>query len=224
MTPPADLAALRAVSARFGADPLLVQGPGGNTSVKAGDVMWIKASGTLLADAEARDIFVAVDLPPLRDAVERDDPLADQPAQFALARDGLKPSIETCLHAVFPQRVVLHVHCVNTIAIALAKDARERLAEKLGGFHWAFVDYVKPGARLAAKVRAARTADTDVVVLGNHGLIVAGDTRRGGGAARRCGRGGAARAPASGRRAGFQPTSGARWRGLHAGADRPPSA
>jgi rhamnose utilization protein RhaD (predicted bifunctional aldolase and dehydrogenase) len=138
--------------------------------------MWIKASGTLLADAEARDIFVAVDLPPLRDAVERDDPLADQPAQFALARDGLKPSIETCLHAVFPHRVVLHVHCVNTIAVAVATDARERLAEKLGGFRWAFVDYVKPGARLAAKVRAARAADTDVVVLGNHGLIVAGDT------------------------------------------------
>jgi rhamnose utilization protein RhaD (predicted bifunctional aldolase and dehydrogenase) len=176
MTPPDDFAALRAVSARFGADPLLVQGPGGNTSVKAGDVMWIKASGTLLADAVSRDIFVAVDLPPLRDAVERDDPLADQPTQFALARDGLKPSIETCLHAVFPHRVVLHVHCVNTIAVALAKDARERLAEKLGDFRWAFVDYVKPGARLAAKVRAARTADTDVVVLGNHGAIVAGDT------------------------------------------------
>ena len=176
MTPPADFAALRAVSARFGADPLLVQGPGGNTSVKAGDVMWIKASGTLLADAEARDIFVAVDLPPLRAAVEGDDPLADQPAHFALAPDGLRPSIETCLHAVFPHRVVLHVHCVNTIAVALAKDARERLAEKLDRFGWAFVDYVKPGARLAAKVRAARAADTDVVVLGNHGLIVGGDT------------------------------------------------
>ena len=90
-TPPADVTALRAVSARFGADPLLVQGPGGNTSVKAGEIMWIKASGTLLADAEARDIFVAVDLPSLRAAVERDDPLADQPAHFALARDGLRP-------------------------------------------------------------------------------------------------------------------------------------
>jgi rhamnose utilization protein RhaD (predicted bifunctional aldolase and dehydrogenase) len=176
MTPPEDFAALRAVSARFGADPLLVQGPGGNTSVKAADVMWIKASGTVLADAEARDIFVAVDLPSLSAAVERDDPLADQPAHFALARDGLRPSIETCLHAVFPHRVVLHVHCVNTIAIALAEDARERLAAKLGGFRWAYVDYAKPGARLAAQVRAARAADTDVVVLGNHGLIVGGDT------------------------------------------------
>ncbi|MYA89823.1 MAG: class II aldolase, partial [Boseongicola sp. SB0662_bin_57] len=33
----------RALSARLGKDPLQVQGPGGNTSVKDGDVMWIKA-------------------------------------------------------------------------------------------------------------------------------------------------------------------------------------
>jgi len=43
--------AFRALSARLGQDPLQVQGPGGNTSVKSGDVMWIKASGTELADA-----------------------------------------------------------------------------------------------------------------------------------------------------------------------------
>ncbi len=176
MTPPDDFAALRAISARFGADPLLVQGPGGNTSVKAGDVMWIKASGTLLADAASRDIFVAVDLPLLKAAVERDDPLADDPSRFALARAGLRPSIETCLHAALPQRVVIHVHCVNTISLAIRKDARDRLAEKLGGLRWAFVDYVKPGAKLAAKVRRARAADADVIVLGNHGLIVGGET------------------------------------------------
>src|SRR5579859_2335776 len=119
MTPCDDLADLRAVSARIGADPLLVQGPGGNTSVKLGDVMWIKASGMRLADAETREVFAAVDLPSLKAAVERDDPRADQPSHFALRPEGLRPSIETCLHAVFPQRVVIHVHCVKTLAIAL---------------------------------------------------------------------------------------------------------
>ena len=87
-----------------------------------------------------------------------------------------RPSIETCLHAVFPHRVVIHVHCVRTLAIALCADARERLAEPLAGFAWGFVDYVKPGARLAARVRAARRPETDVVVFGNHGLIVAGES------------------------------------------------
>ncbi len=176
LQPPADLADLRAVSARIGADPLLIQGPGGNTSVKQGDVMWIKASGTLLSEAETKDIFVEVDLPPLNAAIARADPKADQPAEFARVPGGLRPSIETSLHSIFPHRVVVHVHCVNTIALAIRQDARERLAERLQQFDWAFVPYAKPGARLAAATRAARKPTTDVIVLGNHGLIVAGET------------------------------------------------
>ena len=52
--------AFRALSARLGQDPLQVQGAGGNTSYKDGNVMWIKASGTALAAAEEAEIFVAV--------------------------------------------------------------------------------------------------------------------------------------------------------------------
>ena len=48
--------AFRSLSARLGQDPLQVQGPGGNTSIKGGDVMWIKASGTELAQATAQDL------------------------------------------------------------------------------------------------------------------------------------------------------------------------
>ncbi len=42
--------------------------------------MWIKASGTELADAERRDIFVEVDLTRMRAALDADAPQADQPA------------------------------------------------------------------------------------------------------------------------------------------------
>ena len=37
----------------IGADPLLIQGPGGNTSFKSGDELWVKASGAWLAEASA---------------------------------------------------------------------------------------------------------------------------------------------------------------------------
>ena len=104
---PADLDDLRRASVRLGADPLLIQGPGGNTSVKQGEAMWIKASGTLLADATDRSIFVEVDLPRLNEAIERGDPKADQAEEFARVPGGLRPSIETSLHAVFPHRIVL---------------------------------------------------------------------------------------------------------------------
>ena len=176
MSAPADLARLKAVSARIGADPLRIQGPGGNTSVKEGATMWIKASGTELADALRREIFVAVDLEAMRAAMDEDDADADQPALFAMARGGLRPSIETCLHAIFPQRVVLHAHCVDTIALAVRADARERFAERLAGTPHGFAPYTKPGATLARAVRASGGVEAGVVVLGNHGLIVAGDT------------------------------------------------
>jgi rhamnose utilization protein RhaD (predicted bifunctional aldolase and dehydrogenase) len=138
--------------------------------------MWIKASGTELADAEVRDIFVAVDLGRMRAALQRGDPETDQPQLFVRQAGALRPSIETSLHAVFPQRIVLHAHCVDTIALAIRADARERLAERLSGIPHGFVTYAKPGASLAASVAASGGVEAGVVVLGNHGLIVAGES------------------------------------------------
>jgi len=172
---PEDFSVFCNFSAAIGANPLIIQAAGGNTSVKAGRVMWIKASGTLLADALTRDIFVPVDLPAIQSAIQEHDPRADLPVEFCLSGT-LRPSIETSLHAVFAQRVVVHVHCVNTLSIVIRPDALAILTEKLKGFNWAFVPYVKPGARLAALVSNVLEPNTDVVLLGNHGLIVAADT------------------------------------------------
>ena len=138
MREPAGLLDLKRASARIGADPLLIQAAGGNTSLKDGAAMWIKASGTALAEALAREIFVALDLEAIRAALDSGDPRADQPAAFALRSEGLRPSIETSLHAVFAQRVVLHVHSVDALALVVCADAREKLAERLGGFDWVF--------------------------------------------------------------------------------------
>ncbi len=176
MTRPPDLPALAALSAHIGADPMLIQAAGGNTSVKEGDVMWIKASGTLLAEALDKDIFVPCDLPAMRASLERGEARADQPQEFALIPGGLRPSIETSLHAVFPQRVVLHAHCIYTLAHAVQADPKQAIAAKLDGFNWGIVPYVKPGANLAGHVRAIVATGADVVVLGNHGIIVAAES------------------------------------------------
>ena len=178
MTPP-DLPALAALAARVGSDPLLVQGAGGNVSVKHDGVMWIKASGTWLAQALERPIMVAVALDALREALAADAPTAEACLPFVrrdLDEHGLRPSIETSVHALMPQRVVVHVHCVETIAWAVRRDAAQDLAAPLVGLPWRFVPYAKPGLSLARAMRAAGAPDGSVVVLGNHGLVVAGDT------------------------------------------------
>ena len=80
------------------------------------------------------------------------------------------------VHALMPQRVVVHVHCVNTIAWAIRSDAELRLAGKLRDFNWAFIPYARPGLPLANAIAPRIKPGIDVLILGNHGLVVAGET------------------------------------------------
>ncbi|WP_373503922.1 class II aldolase/adducin family protein [Aestuariivirga sp.] len=174
-----ELDKLRTLSARVGADPLLVQAAGGNTSLKDDGVMWIKASGTWLKDALAKDIFVPLDHAAILAALATNDPACESCTAFVrtdLNSTGLRPSIETTVHALMPQRVVVHVHCVNTIAWAIRADGEQRLSEKLAGFNWAFVPYARPGLPLAGAISSRMRPGVDVLVLGNHGLAVAADS------------------------------------------------
>ena len=174
-----EFTALKKLSARVGADSLLVQAAGGNTSLKQDVVMWIKASGTWLKDAAARDIFVPVNYEALLAALAKNDPACEACTDFVLEdlnATGLRPSIETTVHALMPQRVVVHVHCVNTIAWAIRNDAEQRLAGKLKDFNWAFIPYARPGLPLANAISARLKPGIVVHILGNHGLVVAAET------------------------------------------------
>lgn len=169
---------LREQSARLGADPWLIQGAGGNTSIKHDGIMWIKASGKWLMHAVEQEIFVPVKLQPVLNALDSGDPRAEKSIDFVVDKlnpQGLRPSIETTLHAVMKQRVVIHVHCVNTIALAIRKDAEQQIKERLVGFDWVFIPYIRPGLPLSRSIRSKLGTHTNVLVLGNHGLVVAAD-------------------------------------------------
>ncbi|WP_299630274.1 class II aldolase/adducin family protein [uncultured Roseobacter sp.] len=176
-TLPGDFPALRQMSAVFGQDSLHIQGAGGNVSVKDGDIIWIKASGTMLADAMTSDVFVPVDLPQMKAAITAQMPTADTPSSFVIpGASELRPSIETSVHSVFSHRIVLHTHCIHTLAHAIRKNAVKLLTQKLTAFDWAYVPYTKPGANLARSILEVLKPTTNVVVLGNHGLIVAAES------------------------------------------------
>ena len=171
--------ALRKLSARVGADPLLVQAAGGNTSLKQNGVLWIKASGTWLMNAVRDEIFVPVRMAPLLQAVADIDPAAEKAEAFVVTElnpGGLRPSIETTVHALMPQRVVVHVHCVETISLAVQANAETVIGERLRGLDWVFVPYCRPGLPLARAIAERRGPVTDILVLGNHGLVVAAET------------------------------------------------
>jgi rhamnose utilization protein RhaD (predicted bifunctional aldolase and dehydrogenase) len=162
-----------ALSARLGADPLLVQAAGGNTSLKRDGALWIKASGRMLRDADGGEVFVPVDLAGVREGIERDE--ADPTAGRVLGETALRPSIETTLHALLPQRVVLHLHSVNALAWEVRADGESVAAGRLAGLAWAWVPYRRPGLPLTRAVRAPAAAGAAVLVLANHGIVVGAD-------------------------------------------------
>ena len=171
--------ALLETSARIGSNPDFVQGPGGNTSIKTDRAMWIKASGTWLADALTSEIMVPVQLDSLLSAIQAQHSSAESAIDYVPTESNpnqLRPSIETTVHAVLPGAVVLHDHCVETIALAVRQDARQETQRRLNNFDAVYVPYTKPGLNLARSILDAVSDDTRVVVLGNHGLVVSADT------------------------------------------------
>jgi rhamnose utilization protein RhaD (predicted bifunctional aldolase and dehydrogenase) len=170
MTDPNDFAAFRTLSAALGSDPLRVQGAGGNTSIKEDGVMWIKASGTELADADQRNIFVAVDRRAAHAQAYGDGDGSCKDTVLDPANT-LRPSIETTFHAALDWAVVAHTHSIATLTHAVSPEGRAVAAAKLAGLPHVFVPYAKPGLPLTREIMARVTPDTQVVVLENHGLI-----------------------------------------------------
>ena len=145
----------RALSARLGSDPLQVQGPGGNTSIKDGEVMWIKASGTELANAETQDIFVAVD----RNAAKAEaSGYGDGSCKQTVLDPAitLRPSIETTFHAALDYTVVAHTHSVATLVHVVGPEGRAQAVKKLVGLPFVMVPYAKPGLRQQSRLGSRR--------------------------------------------------------------------
>jgi rhamnose utilization protein RhaD (predicted bifunctional aldolase and dehydrogenase) len=167
-----EMEALRELSARVGSEPLLVQASNGNTSIKVGGTLWIKASGRWLANATREEMFMGVAVAAIRRSLDGSSGIA---LRHGLKND-LRPSIETPMHAAIPHRVVIHVHSINAISWAIRLDGPEQIKDRLAGLHWRWIPYAPSGNPLAREVAktAERAPETDVFILGSHGLVVCG--------------------------------------------------
>jgi rhamnose utilization protein RhaD (predicted bifunctional aldolase and dehydrogenase) len=157
-------------------NPLLVQGAGGNVSWKEDDKLWIKASGTWLSDAAVEDIFIPTDLNQILNGISANN-FGVTPRVMSTSL--LKPSIETVLHALMPQRIVVHLHPIEILSYLVRKDCEEAINGKLSkSDKYAFVSYCHPGVELAEHVFKAINQDINcnIVFLKNHGLVIAGES------------------------------------------------
>lgn len=162
----------------IGRDPDLVLHGGGNTSVKIGDLLYVKGSGWDLGDIEAPGL-PAVKLAPLL-AARHGEKLSD-PAMVKLLRDNLidpaspNPSVEALLHAYIPHAFVDHSHASAILVLANQPDS-ERLCREIYGDRVAWLPYVMPGYDLsiAAADLYDQHPDCQGIFLENHGLFTFG--------------------------------------------------
>ena len=150
---------LDSFSSLIGRNSFMVQGPGGNTSFKDEQIMWVKASGTKLSDATTSEIFAGVSV-----TTGEGDKSFNQ----------LRPSIEKDFHLLIPFPYVVHTHSLRAISMGIESDFGSKKSEFP---HLAFVNYARPGndlCNLIAKDIDFRKHSS--AILQNHGFLTWGET------------------------------------------------
>ena len=165
-------------SKEIGKDISMVQAAGGNTSMKLGDTMWVKASGKWLINACAEEIMVPVNISKVKTILKNEEFSEKELSVSKISDDkiALRPSVETPLHAVLDFKYVLHTHDVNVISIAIQNNSQALFKNVMSEFNWKFLPYIKPGIELSKQLLAIKSKSDNVFVLQNHGLIVCGDS------------------------------------------------
>lgn len=171
----------------IGADPQLVIGGGGNSSLKRLErdfrgeevrVLRVKASGATMASIDASG-FAGLrldDLLPLREREAlSDEEMLAYLDHTLMEPTGPRPSVESLLHAFVPHDAVLHSHASAILAIADAAEAREHLRQAFGD-RVIVAGYHRPGFPLAKAVWEELQKKPDAVgaVLLHHGLVTWG--------------------------------------------------
>ena len=165
------------------------KGGGGNGSVKDGETLWIKPSGTAMGGL-TEDSFVAMDRGRIA-ALYEGVPPEDVNAREAWVKDMMlaavredssgRPSVEAPLHNSFDARFVLHTHPPVVNGMTCSQDGAAVCARLFPEALW--MGFVNPGYTLAVEVRAAVAEyaaragrQPDMVIIENHGIFVTGDT------------------------------------------------
>ena len=194
-----DLADLIRISNTTGKDSALVQGGGGNTSVKTADgkYMYIKASGTALKNMNAKQGWRRLRLDAVLSVIEdkslaKLDSAKREPAvvdRLLMACDdnvknAARPSVESHLHA-FLERCVIHLHPIVVAAYVNAKNGKAQIEKlfKAEKFPPLWVPYTDPGFMLAKRIsklikkyQQQHGRKPAVMILEKHGLFVTAET------------------------------------------------
>lgn len=178
------------LSRTYGADPEWVLAGGGNTSFKDDTTLYIKASGFALATI-TEEGFARMDRSRLRaiaqatyptDSTARERRAAADLLAGRLPGEGKRPSVETVMHELLPQRYVIHTHPAIVNGLTCSVDG-ESAARKVLGDDIVWMPEIEAGYVLAARIgvvvreyESAHSVPPTIILIQNHGLVVGADT------------------------------------------------
>lgn len=193
----ADLKDLLEASRIYGSDPEWVVAGGGNTSLKDGNILYVKASGFPLATI-SEEGFARMDRRKLATIWETEYPVGEDEASVAererlvladMMASGMpgeerRPSVETLLHELLPWPLVVHLH--PTLVNGLTCSARGPvIAEEIFGNSQSWIPVTDPGYVLAVVIRdelenrrKEGLSPPDFIFLANHGVFVGGESMK----------------------------------------------
>ena len=184
-----DLQQLVEISRYYGKDKRYVIAGGGNTSLKTGDRIWVKASGFALSDI-SEDGFALLDRKKLEkistaeyseDPFQREREIKDDLMAANLTPDR-RPSVETSLHDLIEYKFVVHLHPTLVNGLMCGHDAAAFVLQ-IFGEEALYIPYTDPGYILFKEVekqieqyRKKAGKDPAIILLQNHGIFVSAET------------------------------------------------
>ena len=182
--------ALADISRYYGSNVDYVIAGGGNTSFKDDDTLYIKGSGTALADA-VPETFVRMDRKALAGIWTKTYPAGSDEREKAVLADLMaarkpgeghkRPSVETMLHDVLPFAFVVHLHPALVNGLTCSQKGETALNEIFPEAIW--IPSINPGYILSLEVKKALKAyeekhgrPVEQIYLQNHGVFVGADT------------------------------------------------
>lgn len=194
---------LLTISKVIGRDKYLIQGGGGNISIKnEKSTMYIKASGSFLRDMDEKKGYVKLKYKNIfkffanlhfKDKNHIIENKITDYIENLVIKKGEKPSMEVSMHA-FLDKYVIHTHPVYLNALLCSQNGRAIInnifATMRENFIW--IDYANPGYMLGYKIYKTimgqssvstlnslrETNKAKIYFLENHGLIVTGSKLR----------------------------------------------
>lgn len=155
-------------------EPSLVQGRGGNLSIKSHDRMVIKSSGMRVEDINLYNGYCVLEHKSDEVRIFGNEPDYTNYIRQKNMSERLTPSMETGFHLQIPNKYVVHTHPIHLNAILCSHEVKDILNILFHDIKYEFINYVPPGLELFKQIHPVR-GKNNIFLLQNHGLIIGTD-------------------------------------------------